>query len=65
VAAIDLEEIEDAVFSAYHKAATLKGVMDSPRGRQKTDVMAGLVESMLEDIDTLAAAMFEARKQAA
>jgi hypothetical protein len=51
---------DEALLSAHHKAITLQGMMASPRGREKTEVMAGLVSSLLNDIDTLVCVRIDA-----
>jgi hypothetical protein len=61
MAAIDHEEIDHAVGSAYHKASTLDGVLKSPKGRQKTAIIEGLVRSLMDDIDAVSCAILEAR----
>jgi hypothetical protein len=63
MAAIEHTDIEDAIWRADHEAITLEGLMRSPRGRQKTEVIAGLIKSLTDDTGDLLCAIFEARSR--
>jgi hypothetical protein len=60
---VKVDEIDDAVIGAYHKAATIEGLLRSPKGRQKTAIIKGLVRSLMDDVDTVTCAILEARNR--
>jgi hypothetical protein len=57
------DDIEEAIFNAQHKAATLVGLMESPKGRQKTEIIKGLIRSLENDIDVLVCEVYEAHSR--
>jgi hypothetical protein len=58
------EELADTIMSAHHKAATLVGLLKSPkRSPQKAATIKGLVKALDDDIGTLACEVFEAYDQ--
>jgi hypothetical protein len=61
--AIDHQVIEDAISSADHKAIILQGMMKSERGRQKTAIIVGLINSLAEDLSDLVCEVMEARRK--
>lgn len=63
MAAIEVDNIEGAIDSAYHKASIIEGLLRSPKGRQKTATIEGLVRSLLDDVDDVACILLEARYQ--
>jgi hypothetical protein len=63
LAAIDHKVIEDATFNAFHKVITLQGMMRSERGRQKTAVILGLIDSLEGDTGDLVCEVWEARSK--
>jgi hypothetical protein len=63
MAAIDHREIEDAIWKADHKVITLRGMMRSEQGRQKTEIIAGLIESLADDTGDLVCEIFVARSK--
>jgi hypothetical protein len=63
MAAIDHKVIEDAISSADHKAIILQGMMKSERGRQKTAIIVGLINSLAEDLSDLVCEVMEARSK--
>ena len=60
--AIDHKLIEEAAFNADHKAITLQGMIRSERGRQKTAIIVGLINSLAEDTGDLVCEVMEARR---
>jgi hypothetical protein len=63
MASIDVAEVEDPIGSAHHKAGVLIGLLSSPRGRKKFEIMKGIAESLFNDTGTLYCAVMEARYQ--
>jgi hypothetical protein len=51
-------EIADTVTSANHKAIVLVGVLQSPKGRHKANIVAGLANSIDRSMGELVAHMF-------
>jgi hypothetical protein len=63
MAAIKVEDIEETVESAYHKASIVQGLLRSQKGRHKTATIEGLLRSLLDDVDDVACILLDARYQ--